>query len=217
MRVRAVVISAVTCFAATAFAARAAAAGGKARPAVPDLSGSLALNKQLSDDAHQKVRESTERGGGFGRPPGMDAPGMGGPGMGPGGRMGPPPGSGGGDDTHEAMRAVFDPAEELSLYQGQPEIVIDEKLVRRRTLHVDGRKYKADNGASEVKTEWKDGRLVVETRGFGGRRTTETWELSATGKRLTSTVKLETGSGPPVTIKRVYDRAAAAPAPPDRN
>jgi hypothetical protein len=152
--------------------------------------------------------------------PGMGGPGMSGPGMGGGGRMGPPPGLESGEDPREAMKALLDPAEEVSIFQGQPDLVIDEKFARRRVFHADGRKYKADNGTSEVKTEWKEGRLVIETRGFRGQKTTETWELSATGKRLTCLTKLDSGYGS-VTIKRVYDRLSAPaedsgekPAPP---
>ena len=214
MRTRAVVVSgALVCFAGVGpGAARGAVAEEKPKAVVAaaDLSGSWVLNKDLSDDAHQKLRESAERSrGGYGPGPGMSGPGMGG-----GGRMAPPPGMGGDDDPRESMRPILDPAEELSVFQGQPEIVIDEKFSRRRTLHADGRKYKADNGTSEVKTEWKEGRLVVETRGFRGRKTTETWELSTTGKRLTSTIKVDSGVGPSVTIKRVYDRVVGAPVPP---
>ncbi|HVO09806.1 MAG TPA: hypothetical protein VMX54_03545 [Vicinamibacteria bacterium] len=179
--------------------------------AAPDLSGSWRLDKARSDDAHQKVRELVPPPDGGGRPPGMGMPG--GPGMGGGGRMGPPPGLDPGEDPAEARHAILDPAEQLAVYQGETEIVIDERSVRRRTLHADGRKYKAADGASEVKAEWKQGRLVVETRGFRGRTTTETWALSEGGRVLTCAVKLETGFGPAVTIRRVYDRAGDGPAP----
>jgi hypothetical protein len=186
----------------------------KAAVAVPDLSGSWAFNKDLSDDAHEKVRDQLERRGGGSRGPGMGGPGMGmgGPGSGGGGRMSPPPGMDGSDDPGDAMKLIFNPAEELTIYQGQPDLVIDEKFSRRRTLHADGRKYKADNGSSEVKTEWREGRLVIETRGFRGQKTTETWEPSTTGKRLTSLTKIESGYGGSVTIKRVYDKLAAPSA-----
>lgn len=200
---------------------RARAAAEKARAGV-DLSGRWAFNKADSDDAREKMREVTERGGGglggsgMGGPgAGMGGPGMGGgmPGMGGGGgrggRMGPPPGGESEDDDRRAaMRALFQPAAEIEIFQGQPEIVVAEKAGRRRILHADGRKYKAEGGSSEVKTAWKDGRLVVESQGFGGRKTTETWVLSDGGQRLTSTVKIEGGYSPGVTLKRVYDRAA---------
>ena len=214
MQGRAVVVSgALACFAVAGLGSARAAAADKAKTAVPapDLSGTWRLDKERSDDAREKMREQMERRGG-GRGPGMSGPGTGGPGMGGGGRMAPP-GMGDGGDPAEAMKPILDPAEELSVYQGQPDIVIDEKYARRRTLHADGRKYKADNGASEITTEWKEGALVVETRGFRGQKTTETWELSTTGKRLTATTKVENGLGGKVTIKRVYDRSGDAPPP----
>lgn len=207
---RAVLIAisgALGCFAAAGLAPAPAAADEKPKAtAAPDLSGRWLLNKDLSDDAHQKVRQSMER------PRGGYGPGTIGPSSGGAGRLGlPPPAAG--DDSDESLHAILDPADELSIYQGQPEIVIDEKFSRRRTLHADGQKYKADNGASEVKAEWKEGRLVVETRGFRGRKTTETWELNTTGKRLTALYKLASSNGPPVTVKRVYDRVGDAPPP----
>jgi len=219
MRVRPlpVLAAAAVGFACICVSARAVATDEKpkAAAAVPDLSGAWQLDKGRSDDARQKMRDVAQPPGGSARPPGMGTPG--GPGMGGGGRMGPPPGIDRGDDSAAALRPILDPAEQLALYQGQPEVVIDEKSVRRRTLHADGRKYKADDGASEVKTEWKQGQLVVETRGFRGRRTTETWELSEGGRVLTCTVKVENSLGPALTIKRVYDRAGDAPAPSDRD
>jgi hypothetical protein len=201
---------------------KARAAVEKARAGV-DLSGRWLLNAAESDDAREKMRESMERGGGpgmggSGGGPGMGGPGMGGAGMGGagmggmgggrGGRMGPPPAAESEEDRRAAMRAIFDPAPELQIYQGEPEVVIVEKDARRRNLHADGRKYKADGGASEVKTQWKDGRLVVQTQGLRGRRTIETWALTNGGKRLTATTKVEGGFGSGVTLKRVYDRAS---------
>lgn len=214
MRTRTILVSGVFLLAGAGvasprvLAADSPASGQKPTVAagVPDLSGSWVLDKDLSDDAHQKMRDALERPrGGYGRP-GMGGPGMSGPGVGM-----PPTVISGDDDASDSMHAIFDPAEELSVYQGQPEIVMDEKFVRRRTLHADGKKYKAENGMSEVKTEWKENRLIVETRGFRGRKTTETWQLNATGKRLTALIKLASGSGPAVTIKRVYNRVGQTP------
>ena len=105
----------------------------KVAPVTADLSGHWVYNRELSDDAREKMREGMEKGGGpgGGRPPGggggMGGPGgggMGGPGgggmggSGGGGRMGPPPGGmGGDDDPREAMRGILEPAEELTITQ----------------------------------------------------------------------------------------------------
>jgi hypothetical protein len=192
----------------------------KAEPAAADLSGRWVYNRELSDDAHKKMREGMQGrggpgGGGRGGPGGggMGGPGggMGGPGGGMGGRgggrMGPPPGGMGGDDARESMRAIFEPAEELAVTQSGTEIAIDEKFGRMRRLHPDGKKYKTDNGASEIKTSWKEGKLLVETKGGRGGVVVETWELVPDRSRIIVMVKMEGGFGPSVTLKRIYDRA----------
>ena len=120
--------------------------------------------------------------------------------------MGPPPG-GGDDDRREAMKAIFEPAEELAIAQTGTEIGVDEKFGRTRRLHPDGKKYKTDNGASEIKTSWKEGRLIVETKPSRGGGVVETWELVPDGSRLIVNVKMQGGFGPGVELKRIYDRA----------
>jgi hypothetical protein len=122
--------------------------------------------------------------------------------------MGPPPGGpGGDDDARESMRAILEPAEELAIVQQVSEITIDERFGRLRRLHPDGKQYKTDNGASELKTSWKEGKLVVETRQTRGGGVIETWDKIPDGTRLVVNVKIEGGLGPGVTLKRVYDRA----------
>jgi len=195
----------------------------KVAPATADLSGRWTFNRELSDDAREKMREGMEKGGGpgGGRPPGggggMGGPGgggtggpggggMGGPGG--GGRMGPPPGGmGGDDDPRQAMRAIMEPAEELTIAQTEAEIALEEKFGTTRHLHPDGKKYKTDNGASEIKASWKEGRLIVETKPARGGRVVETWERIPDGSRLIVNVKMEGGFGPGLSLKRIYDRA----------
>ncbi len=186
-----------------------------------DLAGRWVFNRELSDDAREKMREAREKGGGpgGGRPPGgggMGAPGGGGMGgqggggmSGGGGRMGPPPGGmGGDDDPREAMRALLEPAEELTIVQTEAELAVEEKFGATRRLHPDGKKYKTDNGASEIKSSWKEGKLVVETKSLRGGRVLETWERIPDGSRLIVNVKMEGGFGPGLTLKRIYDRPA---------
>jgi hypothetical protein len=186
----------------------------KAASLTVDFSGRWIYNRELSDDAREKMREGREgRGGGGPGGGGMGVPrgggmGRGGGGMGgPGGRMGPPPGGMGGDDARESMRAVFEPAEELAITQTGAEIAIDEKYARTRRLHPDGKKYKTDNGASEIKTSWKEGKLHVETKGARGGGVVETWELVPDHSRIILNVEMEGGFGPRVALKRIYDRA----------
>jgi len=195
-----------------------------------DLSGSWVYNTELSDDAREKMREGMEKGGGpgGGRPPGgpggggaggPGGGGMGGPGggaggmSGGGGRMGPPPGGmGGDDDPREAMRGILEPAEELTIAQTETEIAVEEKFAETRHFHPDGKKYKTDNGASEIKAYWKEGKLVVETKRARGGSVIETWELVPDARRIIVNVKMEGGFGPGLTLKRLYDRAEGTAA-----
>ena len=193
------------------FAAGPRPARGEDKPKAPvtvDLSGRWILDPELSDDAREKMREGMEgRGGPGGGPPPM-GPGGGGGGMGRppggGGRTGPPPDAS--DDARESMRAIFEPAEELAIAQTGAEIAVDEKFGRMRRLHPDGKKYKTDNGAAEVKTSWKEGKLQVETRRTRGGSVIETWELIPDRSRLIVNIRVDGGFGPSVPLKRVYGR-----------
>jgi hypothetical protein len=113
----------------------------------------------------------------------------------------------GDDDARESMRAIFEPAEEIAVTQTVTEVSIDEKYGRTRRLHPDGKKYKTDNGTSEVKASWKEGKLVVETKRDRGMGVIETWELVPDASRIIVNVKMQGGFGPGVTLKRIYDRA----------
>jgi len=193
-----------------------ASAGEKAKvePSSVNLSGRWIYDRDSSDDARQKMREGMEGHEGPGGGPGGGGPGGGGmggrgggTGGGRGGPMGPPPGGMDDDDARESMHAIFEPAEEIAVTQTGTEVSIDEKYGRTRRLHPDGKKYKTENGTSEIKTSWKDGKLVVETRRDRGMGVTETWELVPGRSRIIVNVKMQGGFGPGVEIKRVYDRA----------
>jgi len=188
-----------------AAAAARPAHGGDAQPVRrTDLAGRWTYNVQLSDDARQKMREGMEKRGGP----------SGGPPMGPGGGGGMRgPGGGGADDPREAMRALFEPAEELTVTQSESEIAVDEKFGRLRRLHPDGKKYKTDNGTAEIKSYWKDGKLIVETKRNRGASAIETWERVPDGSRLIVSVRLEGGPGPRLELKRIYDLAPPAGQP----
>lgn len=190
-----------------------------------DLSGRFALNKELSDDARQKMREARERGGGPGASPrggspmapGGGPPGASGaPGRGPIGGSGPggPPGGDSVSSGREGMRSLLEPAEEIVVRQSESEITIEEAFGRLRRLHADGKKHKTDNGNREIRTYWKDGKLRVETRGAPGGIVTETWERVPDGSRLILMVRVEGGPGGKLELKRIYDRTEAAATSP---
>jgi hypothetical protein len=96
----------------------------------------------------------------------------------------------------------------MTITHTEAEIAVLEKDGRLRTLHPDGQKYKTDTGG-EIKTRWDNERLIVETKRDRGPSVTETLGLSADGKRLVVTLRLEARSSGPVTVRRVYDAETA--------
>ncbi|HET9269256.1 MAG TPA: hypothetical protein VFO31_13875, partial [Vicinamibacterales bacterium] len=101
-------------------------------------------------------------------------------------------------------------AEEIVVSQTPSEITIEEVFGRVRRVRPDGKKYNTDNGNSEIRSYWKDGKLRVETRGARGASVTETWERVPDGSRLMLMVRIEGGPGGKLELKRIYDRAEAA-------
>lgn len=221
---------------------------------VPNLAGRWTFDPEKSDDVRQKMREA--RGG---REPGSDegGPRRGGPGGGGGmgggrgggamgggrgggmgggrGMGGERPGGPGGGEGREAMRALFEAAPELLITPTTNELVILEKDGRLRTLHPDGKTYKSEGGASETRTRWQGGGLVVESKMPSGTRVLETFTLVSVPKEaersgtdsktadpalaepsnpdkkmLKVTIRLDGGPRPPVEFKRVYQLEGAA-------
>ncbi len=191
------------------------------------LVGHWKLNPELSEDAREKMREAGSwrhaggmgGGGGMGRPGGW---GGGGGGMGGGGGWGRRGGHGGeqGDpstaaDDNRMRRVGIVAANEISVTGIEPDVVVALSEDVKRTLHPDGKKYDAANGGEE-KTQWKDARLVVETKSERG-EVKETWSVSPQTKQLTINLEIHRASGPSVSVKRVFDpvtaeNPAAAPA-----
>jgi len=111
------------------------------------------------------------------------------------------------------MREVFEAPAEFTITPTAAEVVILEKDGRLRTLHADGKKYRAEGGAAEVETRWDGGQLVVDTKSDRGPRITETFDAAPDRTRLTGTLKVDASRGPSVTVKRVYDPAEASTGP----
>jgi hypothetical protein len=179
----------------------------KSKAGAADLSGHWRLNKELSDKDQTKyipksvegaaASEEAADGSGGGRRSGRGGT--------RGGTSRPPIPGGADDDPRGAQRAAG-PAEEMTITQTEPEIVVEEKPGRPRAFYPNGKAYKADDGASDVKSTWSDGGLVVEKKNVRGWKLTETWRLAPDRKRLTVDLRLEGGSRPKVATRRVYDR-----------
>jgi hypothetical protein len=182
-----------------------------------DLSGRWRFNKDLSDDEAAKLRSPAKAE----RPPSDPAPSgeaveqapePGGRGAGPGARTGhaTPPQGVDENDPRGAKQTAGPPAT-LAITQVETEVRVEEIPGSTRNLYPNGRTYKADEGTTQIRTSWKDGRLVVERKNVRGWKLVETWELAADRGRLVVHMLLEGGSQPRVSVKRVYDREEAAP------
>ncbi|HEV8307701.1 MAG TPA: hypothetical protein VGW35_08530 [Methylomirabilota bacterium] len=184
---------------------------------VPSLAGTWTLNKEESEDARAKMRDSgAERPGGWTGPGGRG--GMGGPGGGVGGRSGGFGGRGGGFGGRGAnpdggrdsgpRRAFLQPPETLRITQTAEEIGVDDGD-RVLHLHPDGRKIKSEGGGAETTTRWRGNELVVETKADRGAKITSAYMLVPEKHQLYVTSTMEGRSGEPITVRRVYDAAPA--------
>jgi hypothetical protein len=147
----------------------------------PDLSGLWRLNKELSGDQRPKTGASSEDKGG--REVSDSQPG-----------------------NDRGQEGSGDPAETLTITQTGPEIVVQYPNGQARSLYPNGKTYKTDDGAAQIKSLWKDGKLVVEKKSVGGWKLVETWQLTPDRGRLLVDQRLEGGKRPKLSLKRVYDR-----------
>lgn len=156
----------------------------------PDLSGRWQLNRELSENAEEKLeRMQSSQGHGPGR-------------HGLGGLFGR---LFGGGDMEEARRMVLNAPSSLTLTQDGDRIVLTGSDGRARTLTANSRKEKV-NGR-DVLTKWDGERLVSETM-VGDAKVTETFERSASASQLVVTTRMDM-RGHGVSVRRVYDAASA--------
>jgi len=177
------------------------------------LTGHWRFNADKSEDARQKVHDamaSRHQGGSGGSGGGMGGH-HGGGGMGRHGGGYGGAGSQGGTDPRQAMRPLFDPPAELTITpaQGDSEIAMVEQDGRVRTLHPDGKKYKASDGSSETTTRWDNGQLIVETKAESGPRLTEAFSAAPEGHQLNVLVSVDSSRMGSVSVRRVYDAVDA--------
>lgn len=179
------------------------------------LTGKWRLNEAQSDDAQQKMQEMFQQGGGRG---GYQRSGAGRGGRGGGGGRGGRGAPGGGDvqqgQTGSAMRSAMRASQLLQISQTDVELQIGDETGQVRTLYTDGRKVKREAalGGGEVKTKWKEDKLVVEQKYDRGLKITETYELVDEGRQLLLKVRIEGLRFPqPLEIRRVYDAVGASP------
>ena len=192
-------------------------ADGQAKAAAAvDLSGLWRLNRELSDDEEAKTRaavattaaQQPSDSGPSGEAEGRGSEGRrGGRGGGTGGRTG----RGSSVETVDesdprGAKRTAGPADTMTVTQVDQEIVVEETPGRTRNLYPNGKTYKTDEGAAQIRTSWKDGKLVVEKKNVHGWRLVETWDLAPDRHRLVIHLHFEGGSRPKLALTRVYDR-----------
>jgi polyhydroxybutyrate depolymerase len=195
-----------------AVCARLVAAGASTSPIQqpssgnPDLSGRWVLNPTLSEDAREKLQEAMGgRAAGGGRAGGGAA------------RLGGRAGAGQAGEAREALRGLAVAPAALSIVQSGSDVTITDADDRSQTLRPDGRKVKETTPAGaalERVTKWSGGTLLTVVTSRAGLKLTQQFSRGD-GPSLRVTVRLEHPRiGRPVEIRRVYDPAQAATAPP---
>ena len=180
-----------------AFAGRGLAAGPG------DLSGTWSLNRELSDDPREKMREARESGGGGpGRGGGFRGHRRGGGAGGLRGRRRDGDAEGGSADSEDMTHAF----EKLFIVHRDPELRITDGFGREHVLYTDDRRIEEERSAGTVKirARWKDGHVVVTTTPEHGSKIIETYAVTADGSVLTVTTSIE-GRGREISFRRVYD------------
>ncbi len=206
MRVRLALLSPALLVAAGLAPALAAGLQQKAA-ATPDFSGHWRLNRQLSDDEAAKLAAAS---GKKEKPsPPVPEPDRGGPGGGRGAAVpnhAPAPAV---DDDPRGTEKKPAVVEDVTVTQSDVEIAIVDNTGVTRNYYPNGKIYKADEGASNVRSIWKDGALVFEKKNVRGWKLLETWQLGPDGKQLHFDTRFEGGGRPTIVVKRVFDRAPA--------
>ncbi|MPY89628.1 MAG: hypothetical protein GEU99_17100 [Luteitalea sp.] len=177
----------------TAWAAAGVSVAAEADvPGQPDLTGQWQLNRNLSDDAKEKLQSMGDMGGHAGR----------GAGHGPGRH-------GGGGRAEEEMGAQMEEMHDLILNapvhfvltQDEQKVVLTEPDGHVRTLPTNNRPVTVDG--RDVQTRWENNRLVSETT-VGNTKIIETYERSPSAPHLIVTVRVDMPRRH-VSLRRVYD------------
>ena len=85
---------------------------------------------------------------------------------------------------------------------------MEDKPGQVRSFYPNGKTYKADDGASNITSSWKNGALLFEKRNARGWRLTELWQVTPNGAQIQVESRIEGGGYKKSVTKRVYDRVA---------
>jgi hypothetical protein len=178
---------------------------------LPDYSGVWKLNRELSDDPAQAMKEwHGSSGGGSGSSGGWHGHGR--------GRRGGGGGNSGDAESGAGEPSAFAALETLTIRHSEPSITIVDAAGREHSLTTDGKTFEEERshgGTTKVAATWRDGHLEIVSAPERGPRWTETYAITADRSQLTVTTKIEGSRGGAATIRRVYDAVPPVPeAPP---
>ena len=207
----AVAMAAGFAFVSIGFALGASLARADAKGAVAQLAGRWKLNKERSDDEQAKTAataaEPQAGATASGTTPGQPgATGRHGGGRERSSPAAPPTAP---DNDPRGAQRTPEPTADLTITQSEVDVTVTDAPGQSHSFYPNGKTYKTDDGASDIKSQWKDGSLVVEKKNVNGWRMVETWHLSADGRVLEIDRRVEGGRWPKLTVKRVYDRVNA--------
>jgi len=177
---------------AAVFACGAAmAAEQKQSVATPDFTGRWKLDKSLSEDGAAKPAATSGAAAGKSEPAPASSK--------------PAESSSKQDAKGDGAQHKEEPTE-ITIAQNEVAITVGDKA-GQRTYYPNGKTYKADEGASAVKSVWKDGALVFEKKAARGWKRTEVWQITP-DKHLRVDIRIEGGGAPTITVKQVFERVA---------
>jgi hypothetical protein len=108
-------------------------------------------------------------------------------------------------DAGAASNTPANPTAEFTVRQTDVEVTAEDKTGQSRSFYPNGKSYKADEGTSTVRSQWKDGALIFERKNARGWKYTEIWKLTPDGHMRVDT-RLEGHGMKTSTSKRIYDR-----------
>lgn len=188
-----------------------------ALPPRPDFSGNWFLNTTISDDPHEKAKETAQAsrqsmGGRRGMPGGSGRMSQGG-GM-SAGRHGRMDGMGGSSDLSSGDLSLLTPAQELHVIHQDPMLLIADESDRRQRLFTDfhGANVSASGGFQQrlAVAGWQGAVLAVETTTLG-RRLIQTYQIDHRTGQLVISCAAKISDGQTISYRLVYDRLKPGP------
>lgn len=176
-------------------------------PRVKNLSGTWKLNIDDSDDPRKKLQQA--RGGGGGPGGGHPRVAIGGGGWPGGGGYGGRRGGGGeNNEERQKMQLFLQPAQQLNIFQKDPQIDIRDDSDRNITAFTDGRKIEKSKDASnqQFDAKWDEYRLVMEGKDPRGNKYERAYEVLEGNQQLRETLYLKVGrNNSEISIRYIYD------------